>query len=56
MEEGRSTFKILSVTPTGKSSLGSARRRWEDNIGISIEEIGVSKRNFVDSTEDRNYW
>ena len=31
MEEGRSAFKILTGTPTGKIPLGRPRRRWEDN-------------------------
>ena len=30
--DGKSAFKILSVTPAGKSPLGMPRRRWEDNI------------------------
>ena len=32
MEEGRSAFRILTGTPTGKRPLGRPRRRWEDNI------------------------
>ena len=32
MEEGRSAFKILTGTPTGKRPLRRLRRRWEDNI------------------------
>ena len=29
MEEGRSTFKILTASLTGKRPLGRPRRRWE---------------------------
>ena len=29
MEEGRSAFKMLTGTPTGKIPLGRPRRRWE---------------------------
>jgi hypothetical protein len=32
MEEGRSAFKFLTDTPTGKRPLGRLRRRWEENI------------------------
>ena len=32
------------------------RRRWEDNIRMDLEEIGISARNWVDSTQDRDYW
>ena len=42
MEEGRSAFKILSVKPTGKRPLGRPRRRWEDNIRMDLEEIGIN--------------
>ena len=51
MEEGRSAFKILTGKPSGKIPLGRPRRRWED-----LEEIGVNAGNWVDSTQDRDYW
>ena len=35
MEEGRSTFKILTGTLTGKRHLGRSRSRWEENIRIA---------------------
>ena len=38
MEEGRSSFKIL----TGKRPLGRPRRRWEDNIRMDLEGIGIN--------------
>ena len=45
MEGGRSAFKILTGKPTGKRPLGRPRRRWEDNIGMDLEEIGISAGN-----------
>ena len=56
MEEGRSAFKILTDKPTGKRPLGRPRRRWEDNIGMDLEEMGTNAGNWVDSAQDRNYW
>ena len=53
MEEVRSALKILTGKPTGKRPLGRPRRRWEDNIRMDLEEIGIS---WVDSAQDRNYW
>ena len=35
---------------------GRPRRRWEDNIRMDLEEIGINTRNWVDSAQDRNYW
>ena len=55
MEEG-SAFKILTGKPTGKRPLGRPRRRWEDNIRMDLEEIGINEGNSVDSAQDRNYW
>ena len=50
MEEGRSSFKLLTGQPTGKRPLGRPRRRWEDNIRMDLEEIGINAG--VDSARD----
>ena len=42
IEEGRSAFKILTGKPTGQRPLRRPRRRWEDNIRMDLEEIGIS--------------
>jgi len=47
MEEGRSAFKILTVTSTGNRPLGRPRRRWEDNIRMDLKEISANTRNWV---------
>ena len=56
MEEGRSAFKILTGKPTGRRPLGMPRRRWEDNIRMNLEEIGINAGNWDDSAQDRDYW
>ena len=56
MEEGRSSFKILTGKLTGKRSLGRSRRSWEDNIRMDLEERGINAGNWVDSAQDRDYW
>ena len=30
--------------------------RWEDNIRMNLEEIGINAGNWVDSAHDRDYW
>ena len=55
IEEGRSAFKILTSKPTGKRPLGRPTRRWEDNIRIDLEKMGINARNWVDSAQDRDY-
>ena len=55
MEEGRSALKILTAKSTGKRHLGWHSRRWEDNIRMDLEEIGINAGNWVESAQDRNY-
>ena len=56
MEEGRSAFKIVTDKPTGKRPLGRPRRRWEDNIRMYLEEIGINAGNWDNSAQDKDYW
>ena len=53
MEEGRSAIKILTGKPTGKRPSGRPMRRWEDNIRMDLEEIGINAGNWVGSAQDR---
>ena len=55
-EESRSAFKTLTGKSTGKRPLGRPRHRWEDNIRMDLEEIGINAGNWVDSAQDRDYW
>ena len=45
MNEGRSSFSILTDKPTVKRPLGRLRHRWENNIRIDLKEIGVNTSN-----------
>ena len=56
MEEDRSAFGILTGQPTEKRPLGRPKRRWEDNIRMDLEDIGINAGNWVDSAQDRDYW
>ena len=60
MEEGRSAFKMLtgSLNLQERDLWGGLgpRRRWEDNIRMDLEEIGINAGNWVDSAQDRSYW
>ena len=56
MEEGRSSFIILTGKPTGKIPLLRSRRRWEENARIDFEEIIINAGNWFDSVQDRNCW
>ena len=39
-----------------KRPLGRSRSRWEDNIRMNLEEIGINADNWLDSAQDRDYW
>ena len=54
MEMGRACSH--NGKPTGKRPLGRPRLRWEENIRMDLEEIGISAGNWVDSAQERNYW
>ena len=56
MENGKSAFKTVTGKRMGKRTLGRPRRRWEDNIRMHLEEIGINAGNWMGSTHDRNYW
>ena len=40
---------------TGKKSLGRPRHRGEGNIGMTLKEIGVNMRNWIDTAQERDY-
>jgi hypothetical protein len=56
MEEGRCALKNLTGKPTGKRPLGRPRRRWEGDIRMNLEGIGINAGNGIDSAQDRDYW
>ena len=54
MEEGRSSFKILTDDHTGNRALGWPRRKWQDNIRMNLKETGITLRNWVNPAQDRD--
>jgi hypothetical protein len=38
----------------GKSSLGSPRRRWEDNIKMDLQEVGWRGMGWIDMAQERH--
>ena len=56
MEENRSAFKIVTGKPTGKRTLGTAKRTWGKNVRMDLKEMGINTINLVDSVQDTDYW
>ena len=55
MVEGRSVIKILTGKRTGKRFLERPRHRRKDNVRMCLKETGFNTRNWVDSSQDRDY-
>ena len=41
MGEGRDVYRILVEKPEGKRPFGRPRLRWEDNIKMDLQEVGL---------------
>ena len=48
MKESSSAFQMLTGKLTEKGLLGKSRYKWEDNIRISLKEMDVNKKNWID--------
>jgi len=40
----------------GKRPLGRARRRWQDNIKMDLQEVGCGGMDLIELAEDRDRW
>jgi hypothetical protein len=47
---------VLVGKPEGKRPLGRPRRRWEDNIKMDRQEVGVGCGDWIESAQDRDRW
>ena len=41
MGEGRGVYRVLVGKPQGKGPLARPRRRWEDNIRMELQVVGL---------------
>jgi hypothetical protein len=54
--EGRGVYEVLVGRPEGKSLLGRARPRWEDNIKMDLGKIGIDGATWIRLAQDRVRW
>jgi hypothetical protein len=52
-EEG---VEAIGGKQEGKRPLGRPRRRWVDNIGMDLGEVGSSDVDWIGLAQDRNRW
>jgi hypothetical protein len=56
MGEGRGVYRVLVGKPEGKRPLGRARRRWEDNIRIYLQEVECGCEDWIGLAQERDRW
>jgi hypothetical protein len=56
MGEKRNSYRLLVGKPEGKRPLGRPRRRWVDNIGMDLGEVGWGDLDWIGLAKDRNRW
>jgi hypothetical protein len=54
--EKRNAYRLLVGKPEGKRPLGRPRRRWVDNIGMDLGEVGRGDVDWIGLAQDRNRW
>jgi hypothetical protein len=56
MGEERGVHRVLVGKPEGKRPLGRHRRRWEDNIKMDLQAVGVGCGDWIESAQNRDRW
>ena len=56
MGESRVVYRVLVGKLEGKRPLGRPRSRWEDNIKMDLQEVGCEGMEWIDLTQDRDWW
>ena len=49
-------YRVLVGKPEGKRLLGRPRRRWEDNIRMELQEVGLGYEDWIGLAQDRDRW
>ena len=47
---------VLVRKTEGKRPLGRPRRRWEENIKMDLQEMGLESMDWIDLSQDRDIW
>jgi hypothetical protein len=52
----RDAYRSLVGKPEGRRPLGRPRRRWVDNIGMDLVEVGWGHVDWIGLAQDRDRW
>ena len=53
-DERRGVYMVLVGKPEGKRPVGRPRRRWEDNINMDIQEVGIGGMDWIKLAQDKD--
>jgi len=56
MVDDRGVQSVLVGKPDGKRSLWRARRKWENNIRMYLQEVGRGRGDWMELPQDRDGW
>jgi len=56
MSEERGVYRFLMGKLEGKRPLGRPRRRWMDNIGTDLQEVGCGYMDWIGLAQDIDRW
>ena len=56
MGERRGVYRVSVEKLEGKRPLGRARRRWEINIKMNLQEVGCGGMDLISLAQDRGRW
>jgi hypothetical protein len=54
MGKERGVYMVLVGKPEGRRPLGRSRRRWEDDIGVDLQEVGLGGMYWIGLAQDRD--
>ena len=54
--EERGMYRVLLGKPERRRPLGRTRRRWVDNIGMDLQEVGCGYVDLIGLAQDRDRW
>jgi hypothetical protein len=49
-------YRVLVGKPEGKRPFWRPTHRWEDNIKMSIQEVGCGCKDWIELAQDRDRW
>ena len=56
MGEEREVYRFLVGKPEERRPLGRPRRRWVDNIGMDLQEVGCGYMDWIGLAQERDRW